>query len=211
MDTKMSTDIAITEKNAGTDIIGAPREGEFDLDTAWRKARYIAASGMFGLTKPEDVMTIMLTGHDLGLAPTVAIRSMHIIKGRPFLSADAMVMLVLRSEKAEYFEPKELTEKTCTYITKRKGSPNEASYTFSIDDAKRAGLLGNDNWSKWTKDMLRARAASKLARMVYPDVILGVFIQGEESDFVDVEVAPRPSAKDLDAEIMGAVDVEVAQ
>jgi len=40
--------------------------------------------------------------------------------------------------------------------------------------AKRAGLARRELWRKFPMAMLRARCASNLARMVYPDVVMGL-------------------------------------
>ncbi len=51
---------------------------------------------------------------------------------------------------------------------------------FSIDDAKRAGIYREGTgWTKYPRNMLFARALSNLARMLFPDVIQGCYVEGE--------------------------------
>jgi hypothetical protein len=138
--------------------------------------------------RDADVAMVIMTGHELGLAPMAAIRAIHIVEGRPYLSADAMQAIVIRSGKAKYFRCVETTAQRATYETFRVGEPEPMRYSFSLDDAAQAKLLnrgktpGFDNWSKHPKAMLRARASSILARMVYPDVLMGVYTNEEDEE-----------------------------
>lgn len=131
--------------------------------------------------KEADVFVTLLAGHELGLPPMAALRGIHVIKGKPILTADTMVALVLGSGAAEYFAPvpAECDDFRATYETKRRDAPYPIRQTWTLDDAKRAQLMSNDNWSKNPRAMLRARAKSILARDVYPDVLAGCYEEGE--------------------------------
>lgn len=211
------TDIATTEKNTSTDImhsdVGMSPEG-FNMEAAWRTAKAIASGKLFGQSNPNELLTIMMTGHELGLSPTASVRAIHVINGRACLSADAMVAIVLKSGLCEFFNLTDLTDTSCTYSTKRKGTPGPVSYTFTMDDAKKAGLTGG-NWSKWPKNMLRARCASNLVRTAYPDALLGIYAIEDMEGVQGFSTEPqRSTARDLDAEIMGEpvdAEFEVAQ
>jgi hypothetical protein len=45
--------------------------------------------------------------------------------------------------------------------------------SFTMEDAKRAGLSGGDNWKKYPRNMLFARAMSNGAKWYCPDVFGG--------------------------------------
>ena len=210
--TTETTDIETTTQNADSNIIRSEQNAPagFDYNNAWRQAKAMAGTSIFGKATPEQLMNIMMTGHEMGFSPTASVRAIYMINGKAFLSADAMVASVLMSGHAIHFTLKELTNESCTYITRRKGSPIDAEYTFTLEDAKRAGLTGKGTWKDWTKNMLRARCASNLVRVAYPDALLGVYAHEEMEDFVDAKPS-QASASDLDAEIMGAIDAEVSQ
>jgi len=128
---------------------------------------------------PADIFAIVLTGQELGLEPMKAIRGITIIKGKPTLSADLMGALVKRESRiCEYLRLVESTDKVATYETKRVGEPGTTKISFTSEDAHRAGLQG-DNWRKYPAQMLRARALSGICRAVYPDLLLGVYSEGE--------------------------------
>ena len=122
--------------------------------------------------KPADVFAAITYGHELGLKPWAAMQSLIVIHGKVTMYADAMVALVLASGVCEYFRPVEVTAKSVTYETLRKGSA-PCSYTFSAEDAKRA-KLNNENYQKFPQRMLGHRAKSFLARDIYPDVLKGL-------------------------------------
>jgi hypothetical protein len=81
----------------------------------------------------------------------------------------------------------------------------EAAYT--IEDAKREGLLGgsNPNWKTRPADMLRARLITKAIRMIAPGIIVGLI---DETDIppAPASVAPLLPSKEPVAEgpVVGA-------
>lgn len=134
-----------------------------------------AATGFFGAKSPEQALILAMTGKDLGLSYTQALRAFHVVQGKPVLSADGMVAAVLASGKARYFRTTEKTPERCTVETLRVGDEKPTSYTYTMADAKLAGLTGKDNWKSHPAAMLAARAKAALARDVYPDVLLGMY------------------------------------
>lgn len=152
--------------------------------------------------KPANIMAAIMAGAELGFSPMASLRSVHIIKGVPKLSADAMVAAVLASGKALYFEPSESTHSSVTYVTKRVGSQREQSCTWTAEDAKRAGLV-SDNHRLYPRQMLAARAKSELARSIYSDVLAGVYTEDEVPSEQTTEPKRARKLDDvIDAEIV---------
>lgn len=139
-----------------------------------------AKTGFYGAKTAEQALLIAATGRDLGLSYTAALRLFHIIEGRPALSADGMVAIVLASGQCDYFETVESTHEAATVKTRRKGR-GERTMSFTAAEAKQAGLAGKGNWAKYPAAMLRARAKSALARDVYPDLLAGIYDPDELS------------------------------
>ena len=152
--------------------------------------------------KVPDVVVQILAGQELGLSPMASIRGVHVVQGKPLLSADTMVALVLGSGLCEYFSVVEETEAKVTYETKRKGSPIPQRVTWSDDDTKIAGLAAKDNWRTHKRQMRRARAKAMLARDVYPDVLAGCYDPDEIQEPARVESRPMP---------VDAIDVEFTE
>lgn len=173
-----------------------------DFGEAMRLATVYASSGLLGEVRSnEAAFLIMSTGAELGIPATAALRSIHIVSGKPVLSADLMVaMCVKRTDVCEYFICAESTNTSATYETKRVGVAAAIKSTFTIEDARRAklgfgrgtGKCDDDsNWSKYPRTMLRKRAAAELARQVYPDITLGLYSDAEEDALREsVDVTP---------------------
>lgn len=172
--------------------------------------------------KPADLAVIMITGHELGLSPMQALRGLHVVEGRPILSADLIVGLVKKHPACKYFRLVESTDERATYETLREGEPEPTRITWTIQQAAKAGLTGRPNWKAHPAAMLRARASAALARAVYPDVAMGIYDPDEALDFIDVSrgvsvskprveanaKAPPPPAPKTEEEIEDAQIVE---
>lgn len=123
---------------------------------------------------PEKAIAVMMTGRELGIGPMQALRCVHIIDGKPTLAAELIAALVLRRVPGSVLEVAESTNERCVVIAARPGRP-ERPFTFTIEDAKAAGITGKDNWKKYPRAMLRSRAITEAARAVFPDATLGVY------------------------------------
>lgn len=148
--------------------------------------------------KPGDILVMLITGHELGLSPMQAIRGLAVIKGKAVLSADMMGALVQsRRDVCEYLILIESTDQKATYETKRAGHPKHVRMDWTIEQAKRAGLVvAGGPWTKHPAAMLRARCQSALVRAVYQDLLLGVYDPDEAREFDSVRPTPvRRSAQ----------------
>ncbi len=171
-----------------------------NLDQARALARDFAGSKLTKCRTEQQALLIMATGRELGIPATTALRMIYVADfgqgDQVALSADLMVALCLRSPLCEYFEAAESTDEKAVYRTKRKGRP-ERTAAFAIADKERAKLgkvkEGKDesasNWAKYPSVMLRHRAASILAREVFPDVIGGFYTEDEAREMA-ASVAP---------------------
>ena len=155
--------------------------------------------------KPGDVLACILAGDELGIGPMQALRAIHVVKGKPILSADLMIALVKKNASVcEYFRLVETTSERCTYETRRRGDPEPTRLTWTMEDARRADLTRNPTWKNHPAPMLRARCGSALARAVYPDLVMGIYdeteaveIGGDALEPVRVEAVPLPPSETL--------------
>ena len=143
---------------------------------------------------PADILTIILTGQELGLAPMMSLRGIRIIQGQPTLSADTMGALVRsRRDVCGYLRIISSTATEATYETQRAGDPEATRMSYTIAQAKQAGLLGSQAWQKYPDAMLRARCLSAICRAVYPDLILGMYDPDELAP-LERPATPPPAA-----------------
>lgn len=141
--------------------------------------------------KPEAVMACMLTGHEVGMPPMMALKQIHVIEGRPTLSAEGMRALVLSRGHEVWFE--DISTTRVTIVGVRAGTTRETRITWSMDDAKRAGLDSKQNWRKFPRPMLEARSTGELCRLIFADVIGGIsYLREEIEDGILFEADDEP-------------------
>lgn len=152
------------------------------IDEAARLAEMAVRSRLYAVQSVEAALMILLTGRDLGLSASQALRGIYVVSGKPVVSSDVLVAAVRRSGQCASWRVVESTPERCTITTLRVGETEPETETWTLEDARRAGLAGKDVWKSYPRDMLRHRVAAALARRVYPDVVLGCYAPGEMAD-----------------------------
>jgi len=140
--------------------------------------------------KPGNVTVAILAGHPLGLNPFSACQSFAVINGTPSLFGDALLGIVRGSgllTKISETVSENGQVATC-YITRRGEDP--VCRTFTMDEAKKAGLLGKQGpWQSYPKRMLQMRARAFALRDVFPDILRGIGIAEEIEDIGRTEAS----------------------
>lgn len=144
---------------------------------------------------PGNVLVAIGMGQEVGLGPLQAIQNIMVVNGRPSMWGDAVLGLVRASGLLESFN-ETLDEKngqaTCQVV--RKGEKNEIVRTFSMLDAKRAGLDTKPGpWQGYPKRMLQMRARAWALRDAFPDVLKGLGIREEVDDYQADLPPPLPA------------------
>lgn len=132
-----------------------------------------------GIGDEFAVMTVMLAARELDIPPMAALNGgINIINGKTEISARMMAALIMR--RGNTLRTIESTNEMCTLEGIRADNGEKARETFTIEEAKQAGLVKvGGGWQKWPKDMCYARCMSRLARRLFPDVIGMGYIEGE--------------------------------
>ena len=193
-----------TREEYTAQILPAQRPTDFSLslepmtlNDAAKLSKTLNDSRLFqaSFPTPQAVFAaIMLArAHGLGTMQVLMPGMVHNIKGKIAMSAQMIVGLVLRSGKAEYFDCVETTATKAVFVTKRVGGKHEVRLEFTIEEARAAGYLGkpDSSWQKTPKTMLRHRCETELARLVYPDVVGGLYTPQE---FEDADARPERAA-----------------
>lgn len=128
---------------------------------------------------PEQAIAIALKGRELGIPPMQAFAHIHIIQGKPTISAELMLSLIFRNCPGAVVNYVQTTSDSCVIEAKRPNG-SAARFSFTMDDARRADLLGKGNWKSYPGAMLRARAIAIMARALFPDAIMGCSYIPEE-------------------------------
>ncbi len=188
-----------------TDVVPFNPDSTFDLvPQASSLAEQIAATdfapqGLRG--KPAAVMAAMLQGHELGIGPMASLSQIAVINGKPCMSAQLMRALVQRAGHDLWFESK--TNTKVVIAGRRSDWPEDrvARVSWSMDDAKAAGLAGGQNYRKYPRAMLAARATGELCRDNFADVLGGIGYTPEELTDGDL-------VADGDLVVEGRADIE---
>lgn len=137
--------------------------------------------------KPGNVLVCIQMGLELGMTPMRALRSIAVVNGRATLWGDEMLAMVLASGICDYVQESESTDTQGVCVVKRKHAP-EHRQVFTLEDAKRAGLLGKQGpWTTATARMLKLRARGFALRDQFADVLAGL-VSAEEAN--DIPPAP---------------------
>jgi len=140
----------------------------------------LMATKHYGKMGEEGIFAIIQKAKSLGLDPIDALNGgLYVVQGRVMMPAETMNRLIRQAGHSISKDPKS-DERTCVLQGKRSDNGDTWTESFSIDDAKRAGIYKDGGtWSKYPKAMLFARALSTLARQLFPDVISGCYVEGE--------------------------------
>lgn len=128
--------------------------------------------------KPEEAAAAILYGDEIGLTPTQALQSVHVIGGRPGLYARAMVALAL--SKGHEVWTVEKSDAKVTVAGRRKGSTHVHEETWTTGRATKAGYVTNKKYTTDPQSMLYARAAADVVRQIAPDALAGLDYAVEE-------------------------------
>lgn len=145
-------------------------------------------AGMFAIIQKAKSMNI---------EPLEALNGgMYFVQGKVEMQGQMMLSLIRQAGHSVSMDPKSTDSHVIMY-GKRKDNGDMWTVSFSLDDAKKAGIY-RGQWEKYPKIMCQWRCVSMLARFLFPDVIKGCYVQGEISEavpFNDVQ------AQDLRARI----------
>jgi hypothetical protein len=159
------------------DLIAIARQA----DAALALGAQLIKSGLLpvAIKKPEAALAIIMKGQELGIPPMYALSHISIVNGSPALSAELMSALVHRA--GHRLRIVETTEEMCLVNGTRSDDPEHTQpVSFSMTDARRAGVAHKDVWKKYPRAMLRSRAISELCRGMFSDVLAGASFTPEE-------------------------------
>lgn len=170
------------------------------LEEAAQLARALAGASLLPdvMRSPENLLLIMGYAKSMGISPFAALRLVNVIGGRPTLSADGQQAVVRASGACARLDVVETTDERCEVIVQRNGG-QPVTIVWDIARARNAEITGNKQWSKYPRQMLRARALAEACRLGFPDVVGGVYDPDElsDTDRTRKAVEQEPPAKAL--------------
>jgi len=164
-----------------------------DLDAMLELAKQLVPTGFLPdhIKSAGQCVAIILTGRELGMQPMRAIRSLQMVKGKVVENADSQLARFKTEGGSAKF--KELTDAKAV-LWLRHPNGDEHTEPFTIEDAKRAGLLSNPSWQKYPRAMLRSRCITAGLKSVGWEGGVGTYDPEEAHSFAPSVVVEQPVA-----------------
>ena len=176
------------------------------MDDALQTADLLAHSQLIPKAfqgRPADIVVAMMWSHSLGIPIVQGLQYIAVINGKPSMYGDGLLAVVMSSGQCTDFREElksEGTNLTAICTVKRSGLEAPIVGTFSMEDARVAGLLGKPGpWKQYPKRMLKMRARAFALRDAFPDILSGMSSAEEMADVEGVAVEkveePEPQRK----------------
>jgi hypothetical protein len=147
-----------------------------------------AKSGYFTDAKDASQAIVkILAGREIGVGAMASMSGIHLVQGKPTLSANLIASLIKNKNSGYNYRVLEMSETVCEIEFFERGESIGKS-KFTIEEAKNAGLTGKDVWKKFAKNMLFARAISNGAKWFCPDIFNGVPVYSPEEMGAEVNL-----------------------
>lgn len=127
--------------------------------------------------KPENVLVVLGAAKALDIPAFWAFQSLFVVGGKLGMEASLMRALVIRA--GHQFETRAMTRDKAIVAIKRSDKSSWFEVEFDMTDAKIAKLSG-ENWTKYPRSMLHARATVMAIRAECPEVLYGILYTPEE-------------------------------
>jgi 5'-3' exonuclease len=166
----------------------SPREFTMELEPRSAQHALVMAKLLFASKlyqkhgSPEAIFAAILRGREMGFPAGASVDAFHVVSGKMVLDATAIRALVLKSGKVRYFRCIERSNEAATFEACRVDDDTPIKLRYTVEDAKRESPGNWKTGSQWERipaDMCVARASSKLARLVAPDVTMGLYAPEE--------------------------------
>lgn len=216
MSTALATISSGQSINPLSDVIDVVKH----MDELWHLAQILVKSAMLpkSIKTPEAAVAIMLKGRELGIGAMHAFASITVIQGNPGASPQLMLALINRSGLCEELEIWDDGE--AAFVKMKRRGRSAHTERFGMDDAdiflaiewtdgnkREIRLSQKHNWKSQPKIMRKWRAVAACARIVFPDVIAGMYTPeelgadvNEDGEIIEGEIvsAHKPGPKFAD-------------
>lgn len=149
-----------------------------------------------GLKTEGEVFIALQATMEIGLPPMAGLQNIAVVNGRPTIYGDAALAVVRASGLLESYKEEVVGEgddKGVKVTVKRRGY-DEASESFTVKDAKTAGLWGKQGpWTQYPRRMLMFRARGFVLRDQFSDVLKGFRTTEEVRDYDENDHETRVS------------------
>lgn len=159
-------------------------EGNFDLilkdvQSMQNMCKELMKTKHYQKMGEDGIFAVVQSAKSLGLHPLEALNgALYYVQGKVGMGSETMNALIRRRGHSIVKDAKS-NDTICILHGKRADTGDTWTVHFSIDDARKAGLLKN-MYDKYPSIMLYNRAMSMLARQLFPDIIHNAGYNKEE-------------------------------
>lgn len=151
------------------------------LDQQLHFCKWLVESRIVPAKTVAEAFVILQRGGELGFRGLASFDFLYSVNGRVRITPNGCKAKALSSglladqREEEFLEKGEPGEAVVTVL--RKGIPTPFVGRFSVADAKKAGLWSKDNWSRYPRRMLLARARGFAYGDAYSDLVGGLQVR----------------------------------
>ena len=160
------------------------------LEQALKVCQHFMASRALpqSYTTPQAVLMAIQAGRELGMKPLEAINGMMVINGQIKLWGTALTGRVTRlGYKIKWGT---CTDQEANVSIVEPDGTETGVENYTIEDAKKAQLLGKKNWTGHAKVMLRWRALSNAVKFNFPHLLQGHSVVEDDDDVTETQGEP---------------------
>jgi len=174
------------------------------MEAMWMLANKLAKSGALPKSLVQgknsnqlvaDVFAVMMHGAAVGFAPMQAIQQIGVINGKTTIYGAGIPALLYQHPEFEWIKermPSEIDENHPAECTLKRKGHAPRTYTFSFEDAKKAGLLKKSGvWQTEPELMMMYKARNRNANAYCADMLMGLYPHEEALDI------PNGNIKDV--------------
>jgi hypothetical protein len=180
-----------------------PQKKEYTFDELYAQAKVLHNSSLKAkFTSAEDILRVMLVGQETGTNPYSALDRLFVDKEGKIVipGVSAKAILIAEGHLLDFDE--DLTDDCATVkvVFKQGGNKKEKVYSYTREDATRAGLWvteeeakadtrkRNSYWYKHRKNMMMWRCWYNIVTQLFPHVVLFPIKEAVEDVTVDVSL-----------------------
>lgn len=158
-----------------------------DWDSELRGAGMLVKSGLVprDVRSAEAALFIILAGRDLGLSAVQSLRSIRPVQGKIECSADLQLGLFHRDGGKTKWLKLDAEGAHLQLMAPWLSEPHVSR--FGLEEAKRAGLMSNDNYRKYPVAMFRSRAITQGLKDIGFLMGAGLYAPGEIGGGVTID------------------------
>ena len=157
-----------------------------DIEQTQQAVRKLLQTKHYQQLGEAGIFAIIQKAKSLKISPVDALGGgLYFTNGKVGMSAEMMNTLI-RSHGHSITKDTKSNDSVCILHGKRSDNGDTWTESFSIEDAKRAGIYKDATpWGKYPRNMCFNRALSNLARQLFPDVIKGCYEIDELKSFAE--------------------------